>query len=913
MPSFLSRLRSLASKRSISHSSSGAPEHADQTVDSAQHATLSPDASYSPRTPDFALDSKIAPDISALLASVEEDTADIRNDATEDIYDDTADVYYEGREGFVQGLKPRPPVAGASKYAIAEVQDKGIEDRGKGKDAISDTISSAGGVPPSTHNSQKRWSTFGREGKRVIPSMRSFVRAQSSRKEASEITMSLASQSQSHLGRSSDNKTLSSGTTASRPSTVVTGTQRTTSTFGRPPIPSRPPTGVSSTRTPSRQSSGRFSVRDNVHNPDGNALLSWSPPAEIIADEQSILDSSSSSSHSDSAQAHSPEVHEAEEQNVVSSPSPRTFGHPTPHHQQSHIMATTVPFPPFHSTPLSTPTRPADQGNQQTSLFRFADSSLSPISTTLGRAFRSNSERPNTAKTARSTGNLRDQRPSRSRSTLRSQTRRRSAVWSAEAASVGVVVGSTQDFGWPADVSREMLRLSLGEEAAYTAQEAVQRQEAGKTVQDTRNRALSAPIYLPNNLPVAEDWHASNSSHELLTSTSRQDKHGLMRAGAQGSSSHPFSSNSFPFPSSSSSPTSPTLLYPSGLAEPIDLGNLAREHLIQNPKDSVRSQPRELDDKPANANDVDSEGVQHSGGGEDQMIQHVRSDSADQIRWDSRRLQEYLASSGGSEKAVDLAALRPSTPIMKADSASTYQTAASSSLLQPPSLSVQAPTPQGSPGHSRQESSPETEGENLQVPVATSTPEASEKSKGKRKAEESEGESPPGLKIGRKTTFATPLGGRGAYHKLTSKFCVKHVVTKTLVLQALLACQTRRMHLPHSCHGSRVENAYACPHRCPPQTTRAQDHLQTLLYSTPYQVVVVRDRSSPARYLIRGPPAQVCPLLPPHPRHVRLLVLRARNPCLLHRHLQGAAYRIADHSHKHPYRSQQLFLRVRQR
>ncbi|KAH8114790.1 hypothetical protein DFH11DRAFT_1508518 [Phellopilus nigrolimitatus] len=128
------------------------------------------------------------------------------------------------------------------------------------------------------------------------------------------------------------------------------------------------------------------------------------------------------------------------------------------------------------------------------------------------------------------------------------------------------------------------------------------------------------------------------------------------------------------------------------------------------------------------------------------MIQHVRTDSENQNKWDSLQPES-------GDGYVEGSAVRPSTPIKQSASTSTYHTAGSSSFLHAPSLSVIAPTPRGSPGRSREESAADSElGEGLKVP----TPPKSDKSKGKRKAEDSEDGSPPGSKgtKGKKTTFA---------------------------------------------------------------------------------------------------------------------------------------------------------------
>ena len=166
------------------------------------------------------------------------------------------------------------------------------------------------------------------------------------------------------------------------------------------------------------------------------------------------------------------------------------------------------------------------------------------------------------------------------------------------------------------------------------------------------------------------------------------------------------------------------------------------------------------------------------------MIQHIRSDSENQIRWESRQLQDFLAT---GVRLVEKE--RPVTPDASKGgnlgTSSTQFPGSPSSYLSPPAVSVMvtAPTPQGSPGRARASSSSTDDGVqaanfslSLNVPPeAHSTPRkstsgGSSKSQGKRKAEESDEGSPPGERIVRlsmgsvsgsrktKTSFAATEG-----------------------------------------------------------------------------------------------------------------------------------------------------------
>ncbi|KAG2153084.1 uncharacterized protein EDB93DRAFT_1045448, partial [Suillus bovinus] len=162
--------------------------------------------------------------------------------------------------------------------------------------------------------------------------------------------------------------------------------------------------------------------------------------------------------------------------------SPGTFGHPTPENRSTFTFAypsPPPPLPPLNHPALSsclkdknvnniTPTVGfADRSNsfpKRSSLIPsgIADDFFASLSMKFGRSVRHSASLPEVQDIFPSSS---EEQPARVRTMsdkLEARPRRRnSASWSAQQATEGV--NSSSNTAWPAEVSREMLRLSLGE------------------------------------------------------------------------------------------------------------------------------------------------------------------------------------------------------------------------------------------------------------------------------------------------------------------------------------------------------------------------------------------------------------------------------------------------------------------
>ncbi|KAH7922941.1 hypothetical protein BV22DRAFT_971471, partial [Leucogyrophana mollusca] len=168
--------------------------------------------------------------------------------------------------------------------------------------------------------------------------------------------------------------------------------------------------------------------------------------------------------------------------------SPRTFGYPTPPENRS-TFAFPSPPPPMPALdhpeltaalssrmnrPDSAPRPSSSAGGSKTLPYRRSkitprtrDDFFSSLSQSFGHSIRHHSSLPRVHQIFPSSASderqrLRgEQRPrARTVSGKTKHVRRSSADWSAHQATVGV--NSTLDYGWPAEVSRQILRLSLG-------------------------------------------------------------------------------------------------------------------------------------------------------------------------------------------------------------------------------------------------------------------------------------------------------------------------------------------------------------------------------------------------------------------------------------------------------------------
>ncbi|TCD65818.1 hypothetical protein EIP91_002168 [Steccherinum ochraceum] len=253
--------------------------------------------------------------------------------------------------------------------------------------------------------------------------------------------------------------------------------------------------------TISRASSPKFSY-------DDHAPQSHSPPLTNSSRQNSINASHSSPSH----RSH-PDSQSSNGVIKTGIESPRTFGNITPPPQRTATRASSAsppPLPPLDHPALvatlatrsrattressTSETRRARTRSQSYSFPRrhirrsrtrtasTNDENLSPsdaltIGHSRGRSLRASSSLPQvrsitgrngnaspTISTPRLVGELQPPAPkSRASSRHSTTSRRSSAEWSAHQATVGVTSENIHEYGWPAEVSREVLRMSLNE------------------------------------------------------------------------------------------------------------------------------------------------------------------------------------------------------------------------------------------------------------------------------------------------------------------------------------------------------------------------------------------------------------------------------------------------------------------
>lgn len=451
-------------------------------------------------------------------------------------------------------------------------------------------------------------------------------------------------------------------------------------------------------------------------------VLSWSPKPE----ESSESLRPSGKSVSTPALYSSPETQQNTQTSVYYSPTFGTFGFPSP----APFTPTDSPsFPPpaFHSTPKTSSSRHQSvrkRSRATTTRERLAGLGVPPLPSNLGRK-RSKSEQPRPPR--RMISSIVYERARRQRTLSRTPVkpsripvRRKSAEWNAHAATAGVVANpkETTEFGWPAEVSREILRLSLGDHAMVRAQQ-----------QERPTRTITEP-----EMSAAKFRNFKRDGPRASHVSQMQSIRPGISDCRLSSTPHLRSSVSQPAPSSTLPSSAPR--------------RHARRQTVATELASTTRAPAVARQKPAKSRsyssdyvlDARSDAKMDAAGS---VVDHGRSESGDKIEWQSRELQEFI-SLNDDGKDVSLSVLRPSTPMKKSESESTYETAGSSSFLHAPSLSVIAPTPRGSPNRSRTDSGalPDV-GDGLQVPTP---PPQSDKSIGKRKAEESEDGSPPNLR-----------------------------------------------------------------------------------------------------------------------------------------------------------------------
>jgi hypothetical protein len=207
--------------------------------------------------------------------------------------------------------------------------------------------------------------------------------------------------------------------------------------------------------------------------------------------------------------------------------SPGTFGHPTPESRSTFTFAypsPPPPLPPLNHPALSSCLKDKNVNDITPAASGFADRSdsfpkrssripsgigndfFASLSMTFGRSVRHSASLP---KVQNALSPSSEERPATQR--LRARTisdkarprRRNSASWSAQQATEGV--NSYSNTAWPAEVSREMLRLSLGEGFGV-----VNRPSSGVPGPGSETRGSSVAQF-PNQPPIQRSFSPSPS------------------------------------------------------------------------------------------------------------------------------------------------------------------------------------------------------------------------------------------------------------------------------------------------------------------------------------------------------------------------------------------------------------------
>ncbi|KAH7904397.1 hypothetical protein BJ138DRAFT_923215 [Hygrophoropsis aurantiaca] len=454
MPSFLSRFRNRAISQNTATSSLSASSGADPATPSARQENF-PENQVSPPFP-YPLGGKILEDPNSYL--------DLKEDESQP-HGLTPSTRRHSIDGSGRGLfyfkRPQPMSDGT----LNETE----EHEGTTKGSTNNTFVGQPGLIGrlSQFTSGGEWSTFGRHRGRHAPKVGSF--SQQSSPRASRMLHSYSPsliRNHSHkrnkvpslVGSVQSIATANRSTNASHPSTVAHDfTSESTSTNRRSPVDS------SDNLHNSKQSSPTNTMSSRRHPRTPNRPRSNTTPA--IRPSRSFV-----------TQFTTPVVRE------LGFDSPRTFGYPTPPENRSMFVFPSPPPPmpaldhPELTAALSSRSNPSTSvrgmfARQSRTLPRRQSKELSSrnrddfflsLSHSFGHSVRHHSSLyeifPSVPDQRRS-----DQPRPRARtiSGRIKHGRRSSADWSARQATVGV--NSKHDHSWPAEVSRQILRLSLGQ------------------------------------------------------------------------------------------------------------------------------------------------------------------------------------------------------------------------------------------------------------------------------------------------------------------------------------------------------------------------------------------------------------------------------------------------------------------
>jgi len=302
------------------------------------------------------------------------------------------------------------------------------------------------------------WSTFGRQRIRSPPIVPEFS-------DHGHAKDTIKRNSYSHSLKRDDNKTNCKGPNP-------TGSSHSITTFGSVSLSSLAPHDIPA-QTSNNESTLLIPVNNFISNPSINS-------------KSSHTDGESSRQHtqtpnrpntSPTAYLTTPVLRE------LGFDSPGTFGHPTPENRSTFTF--TQPSPPPPLPPLSHPAlsyRLEDKGavdttsgfSEESSTFpkrssrvpsRIGDGFFASLSMSFSRSVRHSTSLPKVQHVFPSSSEEQPAQQPRPRARTISDKsrhhRRDSASWSAQQATEGVTLSSNT--AWPAEVSREILRLSLGE------------------------------------------------------------------------------------------------------------------------------------------------------------------------------------------------------------------------------------------------------------------------------------------------------------------------------------------------------------------------------------------------------------------------------------------------------------------
>ncbi|KAG2365071.1 hypothetical protein BDR07DRAFT_706525 [Suillus spraguei] len=207
--------------------------------------------------------------------------------------------------------------------------------------------------------------------------------------------------------------------------------------------------------------------------------------------------------------------------------SPGTFGHPTPESRSTFTFghpSPPPPLPPLNHPALSSCLKDKNVSNITPAGSGFAERSNSfskrssripcddlfaSLSMTFSRSVRRSASLPKVQNTFPSSP---EEQPAAQR--LRTRTipdktrlrRRNSASWSAQQATEGV--NSSSNTAWPAEVSREMLRLSLGEGVDLVNWPLVSQSGVPGPGSETRGGSMAQ---FPNQAPISQSFSPASS------------------------------------------------------------------------------------------------------------------------------------------------------------------------------------------------------------------------------------------------------------------------------------------------------------------------------------------------------------------------------------------------------------------